>query len=766
MADEATIETIKARARAVLDARAAASGGPVRSAAPAGSRQTRSVSSSSEPSFSPPPPASPRAVTELLARGDEDAGTPTSSAERRGHSTSPVTRLNLAQPAASRGRSPSGSLNKSLSKVMNPSRTLAERWKRFDAEAEQLEQEGASVAGFAAEVDESMQDDDGFDMELEALRMRERALLKKAAPDRDSTEPVHTSGSDETSEAEDEIDAELEALRAQERALQEKVAPEGGPVERAADRPAVDAPTDREEKIENSTCCASLRNNEPPTRMGTPVSPSRAHQAQGGGDDVESGLQIPEYYKWRTPTEHGIPWRVGNFVLAVLVGLVLLVLLIAVVTVSIPMWILNLIIGVVMAYGTHFIVNTLYVSRLGIVREWLIRCSRRCCRTCRDYDEHSRPLRVDVDLPPHNALATTDRRFCTIHTIALFYDNYAYLIVDRSQGDTKPFPCALVDPADADGVMKELERLAVVEYGAKHGAPLELTLQVEAILTTHKHWDHAWGNRRLTDGKTIVPSASAQGSSTNGRPTVRVFGGLYDDVDCCTDALQEGEKTCTVGSLHFEILHTPCHTAGSIMFLLPGVEGRDVLFTGDSLFVGGVGAHFEGSPEDSEHNMRKVWLNCGPNTLIFAGHEYTLQCLQDRFSGGQIPTGKLQLRRLTSALHRATILRERQLPTVPASLVDEIGCNSAFNRLHSSATLLQETWRRFKLVELAREEADDLGDTQLGRVVPCPERRSALVPGPRWLRGGESVLVPHSVEELVDGSTSRHDNAYVSPEDV
>jgi hydroxyacylglutathione hydrolase len=401
---------------------------------------------------------------------------------------------------------------------------------------------------------------------------------------------------------------------------------------------------------------------------------------------------------------------------------------------------------------------------LGIVREWFMRGSLRWCRCCRDHDDHSLPLRVDVDLPPLNtseasvaaaagappASPPSSRRFCTVHTIALFYDNYAYLIVDRSQGDRKPYPCALVDPADADGVLKELKRLAVAEYGAERGAPLEQTLQVEAILTTHKHWDHAWGNRKLTNGKALKPppvKAKAGGGDgdeeeeEDERPRIRVFGGKYDDVDRCTDYLDEGDKDCVVGSLLFEILHTPCHTAGSIMFLLRGHLGRDILFTGDSLFVGGVGAHFEGSQEDSSHNMRTVWLNCSPQALIFAGHEYTLECLQDRFSGGgrqPIPSGKRALSRLTSALHRATVLRARRLPTVPATLGEEVGYNSAFDWLHNSATLLQETWRRFKVVELALEEAEDHGGARMAHVVPWTGPRSALIPGPQWVRGGGS----------------------------
>lgn len=192
-----------------------------------------------------------------------------------------------------------------------------------------------------------------------------------------------------------------------------------------------------------------------------------------------------------------------------------------------------------------------------------------------------------------------------------------------------------------------------------------------------------------------------------------------------------------------------------------------MLFTGDSLFVGGVGAHFEGVPEDSSSNMRKLWLNCDPNTLIFPGHEYTLDCLRSRFSGQDLPSGKWALGRLTAALHRATLLRARRLPTVPACLGDEIGYNTAFDQLHNSATFLQETWRRFELVERARE--DDAADFSKsgtgigggrggGEVVAWSGMRSALLPAPQWLRGGhgDSSAGTLEVDYQDDGWLQKH----------
>eukprot|EP01047_Picozoa_sp_COSAG01_P062438 COSAG01_NODE_7940_length_2983_cov_2.227809_2_plen_72_part_00 len=63
------------------------------------------------------------------------------------------------------------------------------------------------------------------------------------------------------------------------------------------------------------------------------------------------------------------------------------------------------------------------------------------------------------------------------------------------------------------------------------------------------------------------------------------------------------------------------------MYELKGVDGEDVLFTGDSLFVGGGGAHFEGSDQHMRNNMRKVWLHCSPRARVFPGHEYHLRLI-------------------------------------------------------------------------------------------------------------------------------------------
>ena len=350
---------------------------------------------------------------------------------------------------------------------------------------------------------------------------------------------------------------------------------------------------------------------------------------------------------------------------------------------------LNFVMGQLMrAGGVRLIVNTLYVSRLGIVREWLIRGLLSCCSRCREHELHSTSLRVDVPLAPlpplpkPSSAAATDaeqERFCSVHSIAMMADNYAYLLVDRSSG-SKPYPAALIDPADPVVAAREMHRIEVRHYG---GDPANVGqgLQLVALLITHKHWDHAGGNSALLKQWALKPD-----KLNDNKPSValRVYGGIHDGVWKCTHPLAEG-MYAAVGSLRLKAIHTPCHTCGSIMYQLKGApvsnrtratgrlamtalqaNGRvtqDVLFTGDSLFIGGNGAQFEGTSSDMNNNMRKLWLHCSPEALIFPGHEYTVPILRERFSehesGGGLPVTEAGLWRRGCGGAKGVAMRAR-----------------------------------------------------------------------------------------------------------
>ncbi len=68
----------------------------------------------------------------------------------------------------------------------------------------------------------------------------------------------------------------------------------------------------------------------------------------------------------------------------------------------------------------------------------------------------------------------------------------------------------------------------------------------------------------------------------------------------------------------------PGHTAGHIAYYTPDVNGKPLLFCGDTLFSGGCGRLFEGTPAQMLASLDKLAALPG-NTVVCCTHEYTLQ---------------------------------------------------------------------------------------------------------------------------------------------
>lgn len=127
-----------------------------------------------------------------------------------------------------------------------------------------------------------------------------------------------------------------------------------------------------------------------------------------------------------------------------------------------------------------------------------------------------------------------------------------------------------------------------------------------AVVQTHGHWDHV----RAWDALTADPGLEVWGHH-----------GDLDLYPASPDRLLEGGEHLTVGNLDVEVLHTPGHTPGSLMFLVRG-EARAHLVTGDSLFPGGLGrtedtARFH---ELFEQVTSKVFDRLPDATWVYPGH--------------------------------------------------------------------------------------------------------------------------------------------------
>eukprot|EP01054_Gregarina_sp_Poly1_P006177 Gregarina_sp_Poly_1__6176@NODE_326_length_9503_cov_249_815388_g278_i0_p1_GENE_NODE_326_length_9503_cov_249_815388_g278_i0NODE_326_length_9503_cov_249_815388_g278_i0_p1_ORF_typecomplete_len1100_score138_82Lactamase_B/PF00753_27/2_7e16Lactamase_B_2/PF12706_7/7_5e07Lactamase_B_3/PF13483_6/0_021_NODE_326_length_9503_cov_249_815388_g278_i061209419 len=294
---------------------------------------------------------------------------------------------------------------------------------------------------------------------------------------------------------------------------------------------------------------------------------------------------------------------------------------------------------------------------------------------------HSRPVRVDI--------RSARKKLVSIHTIAQLSDNVGYLIVNRGDADSDfkliansvagtasatssaPFPAVLIDCADAKATQAIAESICDVHYSNQ-------PISIEAVLTTHHHWDHQGGNKMI---KKLFPSINV------------VVGGAQDRVRECNFYVRDKQRFSVAG-LEFESISVPCHTRGSMIYRLLGENKRDCVFLGDTLFIGGCGACFEGTVKEMQRNFAKILLTFHPDSLLFPGHEYTERILMEYFPSRAAQMAIHNPKKffsLCAALCRAHHLRALPFPapTIPVRLRDEITYNSNFEPAIKACSVLK-----------------------------------------------------------------------------
>lgn len=169
-------------------------------------------------------------------------------------------------------------------------------------------------------------------------------------------------------------------------------------------------------------------------------------------------------------------------------------------------------------------------------------------------------------------------------------DNNTYLITCSATGKS-----LLIDAAnDAGRILQLLDAQAP---------------ELELIVTTHQHHDHWFALAEVAE-KTGVPTAAHP---------------LDSEILSVTPTRSlEGGDTVTVGDLTLEVIHLSGHTPGGITLALTenGGNGRVHLFTGDSLFPGGIGKtpdteRFSSLMDDVES---KLFARFPDETVFYPGH--------------------------------------------------------------------------------------------------------------------------------------------------
>lgn len=215
-----------------------------------------------------------------------------------------------------------------------------------------------------------------------------------------------------------------------------------------------------------------------------------------------------------------------------------------------------------------------------------------------------------------------------VYRLPALSDNYIFVVHDRHLNQA-----AVVDPAQPQPVLDCLD---------------ELGADLIAILNTHHHSDHVGGNQRLIERY----------------PHLQVYAGAVDRgrIPGQHFFLEDGDRLTILGQ-EAQIFFVPGHTKAHIAYYFPPTDPNEPgnLFCGDTLFAGGCGRLFEGTPAQMVNSLSKL-RTLPDHTQIWCAHEYTLSNLKFALTvDGDNP--KLQER--FASVKEA---RQKNQPTVPSLL--------------------------------------------------------------------------------------------------
>lgn len=209
--------------------------------------------------------------------------------------------------------------------------------------------------------------------------------------------------------------------------------------------------------------------------------------------------------------------------------------------------------------------------------------------------------------------------------VSALRDNYIWAICAGSA-------CVLVDPGEAAPAQRFLRQEG---------------LRLSAILLTHRHADHQGGVAEFLQDATVP-----------------VFGPRSPAMPLVSHPLTGEETLQPEGFAQaLKVLAVPGHTEEHLAY-----RWGQALFCGDTLFAGGCGRLLGGSAAQLFASLQRL-AGLPADTLICCAHEYTLANL--RFAAAiEADNPALIARRL-----RCEALRDRELPTLPATLADELATN-------------------------------------------------------------------------------------------
>jgi glyoxylase-like metal-dependent hydrolase (beta-lactamase superfamily II) len=178
---------------------------------------------------------------------------------------------------------------------------------------------------------------------------------------------------------------------------------------------------------------------------------------------------------------------------------------------------------------------------------------------------------------------------------------FSYLVYDE---ETKEG--ILIDPAgNEDGLVEHLR---------------EKGIRLRYIVNTHGHADHTCGNepiKKATGASVVIHVTDDLFFQT---PESKMFARSmgFSPPEPADVHVLDGDEL-SFGNLKMKFIHTPGHTEGGCCIL---IEGN--LFTGDTLFVGGIGRTDlpGGSFKQLIKSLQNLVKTLPPDTVVWPGHDY------------------------------------------------------------------------------------------------------------------------------------------------
>lgn len=185
--------------------------------------------------------------------------------------------------------------------------------------------------------------------------------------------------------------------------------------------------------------------------------------------------------------------------------------------------------------------------------------------------------------------------------VTAFAQNCSILMCNKSK------KAAVVDPGgDLERIIEQLQRMGAT---------------AEKILLTHAHIDHAGGTAALARQLNIPIEGPQEGDLfwIQGLPNQSAMFGFPPAEVFAPDRWLHDNDTVTVGEVTLQVIHTPGHTPGHVVFYSPD---NKLALVGDVLFQGSIGrTDFpQGNHEQLVHSIRAKLFPLGDDITFIPGH--------------------------------------------------------------------------------------------------------------------------------------------------